>query len=229
MSWSFHQTAILKAVCYVYKRSQSVPFKSWSSVNKLGHLSVPLIWRSSNDYNLFSLKIQAYLTAHLPLHGTGLVPAAALVPRRRPGDPRGNSAAKPSFKIRILLKGTHFFVFANTLCSCVQECIYIMFPRKFFMFSVNETYLLADRHFNCSSDESRSKHPDCVFLWGTSRGNEDANLKTVPLVKTILPNKHVCQEFSWHYKTMKTELKRVIPIYSKPKSKNINDKTVNSD
>lgn len=97
---------------------------------------------------------------------------------------------------------------------------------------VNKTYLLADRHFNCNSDESRSKHPDCVFLWGTSRGKEDVNLKTAPLVRTILPSKHVCQEFSWHYKIIKTEQKRVIPIHSKlseENSKIINYKTINSD
>lgn len=85
-----------------------------------------------------------------------------------------------------------FFVFANMLRCCIQVCMHtgIMSPPKFLTFLVNKTHLLADRHFNCSSDESRSKHPDCVFLWGTSRGKEDANLKTVPLVRTILPSKH---------------------------------------
>lgn len=166
-----------------------------STLRTKHNTKITLIWRRVDDYSLFCLRIQVYLTACLPLHGTEFFPAAALVPWLCPRAvltwrPLGQLGCQAFFQNKDSFERHPFFVFANMLCCCVQVCTYIMSPQKSLKFLVNKTYLLADRHFSCSSDESRSKHPDCVFLWGTSRGKEYANLKTVPPVRTILPSKH---------------------------------------
>lgn len=58
-----------------------------------------------------------------------------------------------------------YFVFANVLAVAYRYiCVFHFEKKKLSKFLVNKMYLLADKHFNCSSDESRSKHPDCVFL-----------------------------------------------------------------